>query len=179
MPLNDSLFRIWRNVHLHSFKSIGNFLSFNPWKPLPTYFPHNVSPRWMDINVAKFHDVSAKTCGEQTLLCDSPKTNEHVFREILKTLFSYLRWSTRLPDLKNITSPRAGSPPVASGHFTCVVSSINALWEKRMHEKEGERWKPFVFFVRHKRKTWINSRGLWIKLWRWSAHKQAVLSHTF
>lgn len=158
-------------------KSIGNFVSFNLWKSLPTDFPHKVSPRRMDTSVAKFLDVSAKTHREQRLLCDSAKTNEHVFRETQNLCFHIC--VDPLVYQRDITSLRAGSPPMASGHFTCVVSSINALWEKRMYEREGETWKPFVFFVRHKRKTWINSRSLWIKLWRWSAHKQAVLSHMF
>lgn len=68
-------------------KSIGNFVSFNLWKSLPTDFPHKVSPRRMDTNVAKFLDVSAKTHREQRLLCDSAKTNEHVFRETQNLCF--------------------------------------------------------------------------------------------
>ncbi len=65
----------------------------------------------MDINISKFHDVSAKTHGEKAFLWDSTKTNENMFREISKSLFSYLHQATRSPDPRNITSLRAGSPP--------------------------------------------------------------------
>ncbi len=40
----------------------------------------------MDINVAKFHDISVKTHGERTLLWDSAKRNENMFIEKFQNL---------------------------------------------------------------------------------------------
>lgn len=98
----------------------------------------------MDINFAKFLDVSAKTHREQTLLCDSAKTNEHVFREISKSMFSYLRWSARLPDLRNITSLRAGSPPWHQD-TSLVWFHQSMLFERKECMRGRERRESHLF----------------------------------